>query len=382
MKILHIISSLEVGGAQQALCNVLKKLREKGNDHIVAFFHDGPHVKTLKKMGIQTYQITGLFNAFDPIAYGRLRQLIKTLQPDILHTSLWGANIMGRILGYQLNIPVISDLHGNSIDEGTFRNMLDRWTSHIPHHIVAVSDVVNSTYRSHIINKIPSKKLRFKATSSLTTIKNGIDVNATRRQAFHDPLTRSELGLDKDAFVVGTVGRLEPIKSYDILIQALQYAHKKKQPVQLCIVGDGSQYNSLKMLAKQLNLEKQVIFTGLRNDAYRIYPLFDCFALSSQSEGLSIALLEALCFGLPIITTHNSSEHDVITDSVNGFLVPPNNPKALGQKLYYLHQNPNLLETMKQKNLELIRKKFELNKTCQHYLDLYNGKNQYPKRNI
>ncbi len=366
MKILHFITSLKIGGAEQALCNMLALLQHQGFQHHVAYFYDGPHVQTLHKLGIPTYQIKGLFHHYDPIALLRLKKLIRHIKPDVLHTSLWSANIIGRLLGRMHKIPVVCDLHGNCTKEGFIRNMLDRLTAAMPYRTVAVADAVGTAYKQHIL---PARK-----HTQLVVIKNGIDVDRLHAQAFAQPLERADLGLEPNAFIVGAIGRLEPIKSYDVLIRAFAQwcnATTASQPRNLVLVGDGSQTEKLKDLVRQLGIAQLVIFVGARTDACRFYPLFNCFALSSQSEGLSLALLEAMSFGLPVISTSHLQHHDVIEHSINGLLVPSNDVTAYTAALKQLYDTPLLRHSMSAVNKKIIDKQYRIQRVVEQYRTIF-----------
>jgi glycosyltransferase involved in cell wall biosynthesis len=193
------------------------------------------------------------------------------------------------------------------------------------------------------------------------------------QQATKNPLTRRELGIDEHTFVIGAVGRLELIKSYDILIKA--FAHLQTLPAQrpatLCIVGDGSQAAALRALAAELGIAANTMFMGMRDDAYRFYPLFDCFVLSSQSEGLSLALLEAMSFGIPVVTTHTHATHDVITNGIDGILVPPNNPVQLGQALHRLCQNPALHRSIAAAAQQRVQTSFTIDRVVDSFEQIY-----------
>lgn len=364
MRILHIITSLKIGGAERSLCTLIQSLSQRGFQHQVAYFYDGPCNDVLRKLNIATYQIGGLFSRYDPLAYIRLKKLVQAVKPDLIHTSLWSASILGRLVGFELSIPVVSDLHSNCSQEGKTRNLLDRVTAGIPFRTIAVADEVKKAYQQHVVDTGPR----------LTVIKNGIDPESVRTQALTDPFVRADYGIEQDAFVIGSVGRLEAIKSYDVLIRAFVYLKKQgnvaRKPI-LLLVGDGSQAAYLKKLAVDLGVGSDVIFTGARTDAYRFYPLFDCFALSSQSEGLSLALLEALCFDLPIVTTNKLTTHEVIQDGVNGFVVPPNDPARLGQAIGQLCNNYESVQAMRAANHQLIRDRFHVNATIDQYENIF-----------
>ncbi len=341
---------------------MLTALHDDGNQHHVAYVYPGPCLDQLRELGIPTYHITGIVHHYDPGAYYQLYKLVKKLRPNLLHTSLWLANMLGRLLSHHTGIPLIGDLHGDSRDEGTVRNFFDRWTAHIPYAHVAVSATVRDAYASNILE----------GAHQLILIKNGINPDLVRTQAYKQPLTRSDFGIPNNAFVVGAVGRLEPIKSYHILIWAFARLHEQaNRPLILCIVGDGSQRKYLETLAHEQGIAHAVRFVGARSDAIRFYPLFDCFALSSQSEGLSIALLEALCFYLPVITTHAHHEHDVLTDGVHGILVEPNDHLAYTKALEALYIQPLLHTSMQSANQGLIREELHIQHTANAYSALY-----------
>jgi len=379
MKILHVISSLKIGGAETALYNFLQSVQSKGNEHIVAFFHDGPYREKIEALGIKTYGINGWLYRYDPGAYFYLKKLVRSCNPDVIHSALWSANILSRILASHCHIPVICDLHGNCIDEGRFRNLLDRLTTRKAFAIVAVSNTVHAAYKDHVYNH-----------PNLITIQNGINIARVKKRASANPLSREELGIPSDAFVIGAVGRLEPIKSYDVLLHAFAKFCKRINscahaelvevwsaskraiaPPRDIIVGAGSERKELESLCQTLGIQDRVMFVGMRPDAQRFYPLFDCFALSSHSEGLSIALLEALCFGLPVITTHAFAHHDVITYGVNGFLIPPNDIDTYAKHLELLYKQPNLCAKMRKANADLVHKQFSLDATVNAYVSLY-----------
>ena len=379
MKILHVISSLKIGGAETALYNFLESVQSKGNEHIVAFFHDGPYREKIEALGIKTYNINGWLYRYDPGAYFYLKKLVRSCKPDVIHSALWSANILSRLIASHCHIPVMCDLHGNCVDEGRFRNLLDRLTTRKAFAIVAVSNTVHEAYKHHVYNH-----------PNLITIQNGINIALVKKRALETPLSRNELGIPRDAFVIGAVGRLEPIKSYDVLINAFaQFCERIESSAQpecfasakciegsnasprILIVGDGSERKKLESLCQTLGINDRVIFVGMRPDAQRFYPLFDCFALSSHSEGLSIALLEALCFGLPVITTHAFDTHDVITHGVNGFLIPPNDIDTYAKHLEILYNNRELRGAMREANIDRVEKQFSLDATVNAYASLY-----------
>jgi glycosyltransferase involved in cell wall biosynthesis len=342
MKILHIITSLRVGGAEVALLNRLKAMRNDfGYQHKVICFYDGPIAGEIRELGISVVLVRGLVKGYDPVGLWKLFKIALTFKPDIIHTALWAANMVGRIVGPILQITVINELHGNVAHEGWLRNVAERWLLRGASRVVAVSPSVRHVYERHIVQALPLRDRSFIATR-LVTIPNGIDRSVLVARVSAQLLSREALGLTQSDFVVGAIGRFERIKSYDVLVRSVArlcelVSPEQRNSIKLCLVGDGSERGALERLLQELDLEQHVVFTGYRLDAFNFYPLFDCFALSSQSEGLSIALLEALALGLPVISTHLELQHDAIVPGVNGLLIPVNDVEHYAQGLLALY---------------------------------------------
>ncbi|MBD3231729.1 glycosyltransferase [Candidatus Dependentiae bacterium] len=371
MKILHIITSLKIGGAESSLYNLLQEfIKDKNDYHFVIYFHDGPNAEKIRKLGIPIFKNEGFLHKYDPYAYFKLKKLIKQINPNLIHSALWSANILARLIAKKLNIPIICDLHSNISYDGLFRTWLEKYFLYKADKYIAVSNSAMSGFYNSVILKEKNPIKRKIATNKLSLIYNGIDTKKT--QTFNVKIEKTDYGINKNDFVFGSVGRLEPIKSYDLLIKSFHLLiNKTKCSAKLCIIGNGSQKSKLQKLTTRLNINNQVIFLGEKNNAYKYYTLFNCFIISSKSEGLSIALLEALSFGLPIITTHNNQIHEAIKNGQNGLLVPTENKVALAKAMEKLCMNHKLCKNIKQNNLKLVKTKFNIYKTKKSYLELY-----------
>lgn len=396
MKILHVITSLKIGGAESALVNYLEKdcksldtpalalsahkVRvSKGTPalgmsaiHYVAYFYPGPNLEKIENLNIKTFNISGRYFKYSIFSFLKLKKIIKEIKPDIIHSALWTSNIYARIIGKIFNIPVLCDLHSNFSCDGKIRAFLEKPFLYLPATYVAVSSTAQDGFKDLIKNKIKNKNLRDSLEKKLFLIPNGIDYEKLREKAFREKLTKQDLNIPENSFVIGAIGRLEPIKSYDVLIRAFKIFNQDIKNSVLVLIGDGSQKTSLEKLALELNIKDNIIFTGYRTDAYRFYPIFDCFAISSQSEGMSIAILEALSFGLPVITTHRYKTHDLIENNKNGFIVSVNNYQEFAEKLKKLYL---ILFSKKgmccNYSLDLIKDKFSIERTVYSYEKLY-----------
>ena len=376
VKILHFITSLKIGGAETALYNLLEYWTERReNDHAVLYIHGGPYEKRIRALGIPVYQLKGLVSPYDFVAWRRLKKIIARVRPDVIHSALWSANVMSRIVSRSSGIPLVCDLHGDCKHYGAMRNFFTKCSQRFGDSkaIVAVSSAVRKSFIEIIGGE-----------ENVQLIRNGVSVDKIRERGGEQILLRQKLGVSDDDFVIGSVGRLNKIKRYDLLIDALARCVKagKKEAVApnmvLILVGDGPERDALTSCAKSLSVEQKVIFVGEQENPYPFYKLFDCFALSSQTEGLSIALLEALAFGLPIVTTNEKKEHDVIVDGVNGFVIPVargdnynhnvNDLSTAFEKLYF---DDRIVNSMRDENFYLVAEHFCLDKVACQYEKIY-----------
>lgn len=368
MTILHFITSLKVGGAETALYNLLEYWMQRRDDnrHAVLYIYDGPYVERIRALGIPVYQLKGAISPYDPVGWWRFKKIIASLRPDVIHSALWSANVMANIISRVSGVPLVCDLHGNCAHYGKTRNRIMRAAYRVGRgHPVAVSPSVQKSF-DHII----------KNPTGAILIRNGVPIEKILARAQEKKIERRDLGLDDDTFVVGSVGRLHPVKRYDVLMHAVARCAQRGTKIALVLVGDGPERAKLEADARLLSAP--VIFTGEQQNPYPFYRLFDCFALSSQTEGLSIALLEALCFGLPIVTTHDSHEHPVIVDGVNGYVVVDTGCHDWDHRVNYfahalerLFSNGIIVDSMREKNYSLARGQFCIENVVHQYEMLY-----------
>lgn len=158
----------------------------------------------------------------------------------------------------------------------------------------------------------------------------GIDQQVIRAQAAR-PHTRSELGVPDDSVLIGSVGRLIPQKGFSDLLDALALVTPRHPNVMCLIVGDGPLRASLEHQCRILGLDRRVRFVGAHLEPWRVLAMCDMVVLPSLFEGLSLALLEALAIGMPVITTQVGGAAEVVTSGHNGLLVPPGRPAALAE---------------------------------------------------
>ena len=310
-KVLHITSSLKMGGAERVLYQLVKAPLF---EHVVFYFHHGPFVERIADLGVRAIRIDGLICRYDPVFFWRLFCAVRKENPDLIHALLWAANIAARICAFLLNKPVITAYHNNVMQDGFIRGLLDRLTLKLSRKHIAVSEAVaQSLY----------ERATWLPATRVQVISNGIAMPPDGLG-----LQKKDLGLDDDTFVVGAVGRFVALKRFDLLLEVAARCIAQQSRIRVVIVGTGPEEDALRTLAADLTIADKVIFV-VGEDASAYYSVFDCFVQCSDLEGISIALLEAMSFALPCIVMGDSFVHPVITHNHDGLVCMPGDKEML-----------------------------------------------------
>ncbi len=342
---MHVISSLEVGGAQAVLYDLVLHFHKKGYTQIIVFFHDGPYRKRLESLSVATHHVRGMFAPIDPVSFFRLMQLVRTYRPDVVHTILWAANVLGRCVSRMFSIYCVASLHNNYDQNGVVRSAIDRMVSYRTTQIVAVSDEVKRSFT------------RLYASASVTVIPNGIDINRVREMADAQQKTREDLNLSSEHFIIGSVGRFHPIKQYPLLLKAFALVHKEYPHARLLLIGYGTQEHYLRECAHSLQITPYIRWI-IGQQAYGYYRLLDCFVLASSKEGISIALLEAMSLGVFPVTAYHIAQHPVVDHGQNGSVAKSNNATDLARKIGSIAGGRSAREVRQKNAQRIVRERF------------------------
>ncbi len=380
VKIVYLITGLGSGGAEMMLYRLLKELdREMLKPKVIALLKfSGPLKGKIKDLGIEVYIIEPS-KKFSLRTLLRLAPLLKRLKPDILHTQLFAADILGRIFGRILRVPIIISSIRNVYYGGRGRNLLIKWTERFARKTTFVCQAAAQRFVAEGI--VPQKKAM--------VIYNGLapDGYCQSLDRAAKLTKRAELGLTGagslpgQGFLLLAVGSLSRQKAYPDLLLALSIIKEKekkkdieieKDDWQLVIAGSGPLKTELLALSAELGLEQKVTFLGRRDDVPGLMAAADALVLSSRWEGLPGVVLEAMASELPVVATAAGGTPELVVDGKTGFLVPPADPRQLANALEQLLRLPHReLAEMGRAGRSRVEEHFTVTKMARAYQDLY-----------
>ncbi len=329
MEIVHFVENLDRGGLERTVVDLIASQREAGHQcRVICLFKLGLLAKELLASGVRV-DACGKRPGLDLRALRRARALIRQSPDAILHTHNAMAHYYAVIASLGLPLKCrINTRHGmgGRVKSGR-QEWLYRQSMRFTDYAVAVCEAARERFAAEGVQ--PQR--------GLLSVPNGIRLDRFKpadtagRQAL-----ATELGWPAGSRIIGTVGRLQPVKDHALLLRAFAKVRMQVPEAVLAVVGDGPLRAALETQAEQAGISDAVRFMGDRHDVPRLLTGMDVFALSSASEGYSIALLEACAAGLPIVATDVGGNREIVRDGVNGRLVPAADVAALATALIAL----------------------------------------------
>jgi len=377
-RVLHLITSFEIGGTERQAVELLKRLDSERYDvRLAALRNEGPFYKEIAARfpDVPEFPLTSFYNRNAVKQLLRLRTLMKSTQVDILHAHDFYAGLIGAAAARLAGVRVIAcQRHLKLSDRG-----VHRWGQRII-HLLAHRILVNSeAIRDYIISKdsVPAGKIVVikNGISSLTsniesaTASSVVPDTLSRREA-HDALCL-ELGLDRKAKLVGTIARLQPVKGHRFFIEAAARVLKREPAAHFILVGEGPLRSEIENHIAQLGIQDHVHLLGDRSDASRLTASFDLMVLASLHEGLPNAVLEAMAAGVPIVATAAGGTKELIVDGETGYLVLPANANALAERITFALANEETSGRIAARGFEFVRTRFSIERMVEAVEDLY-----------
>ncbi|MEO0092282.1 MAG: glycosyltransferase [candidate division WOR-3 bacterium] len=346
LKVLHLNASTYIGGTEMMILRLLDNIdRTKFDVSVASFFPGGTLLDEVKKRGGKPFlfkianqkNILQMFNAFI-----RLYQYLRNNNIDIIHIYGFWSNIIGRFCARLANVPII--ITGQRTEDNwrkSFHSLLDRFTSRWVNLYISVFNKGKELLIKR--DKIPEKKI--------VVIHNGIDLNWAIG------------GKGNSLFpIVGMVAAFSSFKAHEVLIESAIKIVEKLPKIKFILVGCGPKQKKITELINKRGLNSYFLLPGFVYDVRPILSILSVFVLVSYSEGLPVAVMEAMSFGLPVVASKVGGIPELIEDKVTGMLVEPNNPEKLASAIIELLENPEKASIMGKKAREKIITDFSIRK--------------------
>jgi glycosyltransferase involved in cell wall biosynthesis len=361
MRILHIISSGGMYGAEAVILNLSRTLNEQGHTSLLGIFSNSSnpnlqlHERALQE-GIESHLIS-CRGQVDRTGLASIRALAASTRADLIHAHGYKADVYVYLAMRGSTMPLVSTCHTWYDDNRLvwFYGVIDRRVLRRYQAIVAVSDDV----RQRLVDSgVPANRIHF--------IRNGIDLR---------PFTNARASLRHLALpgslLIGWVGRLTYDKGPDIFLRAIAQVRPEFPTARYILVGEGPYRPEVERLLTDLALGDVVHLLGQRSDMPAVYASCDFMVSSSRQEGLPMAILEGMAAGLPWIATSVGAVPMVIHHSQNGILIAPENVGVLAKSLISMMQNPAERALMGAAARSLTESEFSAERMATDYLRVY-----------
>ena len=371
--VLHVIHRFDVGGMENGLVNLINNMPPEHYRHAIVCLTESSEFKQrINRNDVDIYELHKR-KGKDIAIYFRLWKLFRKIRPSIVHTRNIAA-LESAVIAAVAGVPIrIHGEHGRDIYDLYGKNkkyqQLRRICSPFIHRFVAVSQDLESWLYDEV-GISPSKVIQ---------IYNGVDaerfqpVKTNRKNNQHMPLGF----INDDSIVIGTVGRLEPVKDQLTLIQAfiwlLEAEPSRRDWLRLVLIGDGSLRPKIEEMLTKANAMELVWLAGSRNDVPEIMREFDIFVLPSLGEGISNTILEAMASGLPVVATHVGGNSELIEEGLTGQLVPADDSESLAVALTEYIENSELRSAQGKAARQRVQEIFSITSMMHHYHDVYDN---------
>jgi glycosyltransferase involved in cell wall biosynthesis len=388
LKVLHVVSSGGLFGAEKVLLSIAGGMKEGNVENIVGAIENrhNPHLEVIeaaKSLGLKTVTFKSK-SRFDTSAAAQIKRFAAQNRINVIHTHNYKADIFGFLASRNIDAKWIATNHVWHGTDAKLRiyEKIDAFLLRFADRVVAVSDEI----RDDLVRKgVPLRKVG--------VIYNGIDgeragninvdhrlqsTDQSRIKPDHMPRTtkktenlRKSLGIDENDIVITNVGRLSPEKGHEALLGAMEKIFSNGTSAKLVIVGDGKLRSSLQSTVRGRGLEDKIRFMGIRDDVNEILKNSDIYVNSSSIEGLPLTVLEAMSAGLPVVATRVGAIPHVIEHNVNGLLVDSGDKEGMTKAIDSLVNNKDLRRRLGDAARRIVKERFSVDRMAHEYREVY-----------
>jgi glycosyltransferase involved in cell wall biosynthesis len=362
MKVLHLISSGGMYGAEVMLLNLASAQRRLGCEPIIGVFRNehSSHIEVAEKarslgLPVEIFNCSGRFD-YKPL--GNIRKVLRKEEISLVHGHGYKSNLYGYFAAKALGVPFVATCHLWTAASPAIRfyEFLDSLILRRAHKVVGVSEAISNTLRKSGLS--PEK---------VSTIHNGTDFSSCGDVS---PTLRRELGIERGV-LVGSVGRLEEQKGFEYFLRAAREVLSEFPKTRFVVVGEGSLRSRLEALIHELGLGTSVLLVGQRNDMPGVYASLELFVLASIDEGMPMTILEALASGKPVIATAVGAVEQLVISEKTGLLVQPRDIPALRDAMLRCLRDQSFAQTLGKNGKEHVQTSFSANGMARKYIELY-----------
>jgi glycosyltransferase involved in cell wall biosynthesis len=361
MRILHLIPTLTVGGAEQMVSLLARRLQGLGHAVCVVSMYEptGTSVEEALGRGGVELRFLGKRRGLDVRMVPRIAHAVRAFRPDVLHTHMYTLKYALPTLLARRGLRAVHTVHTVAESEETRAGrVIQRLAFRAGVVPVAIGSAVADSMR------------RVYAVPPPRTIPNGIPVSSCRPAPGARAEVRASLAIPPAAPVVVTVGRFAPAKNHAGLLDAFASERLRAAGAHLLLAGDGELRDQAERQVGALDLADRVHFLGMRSDVPRVLAAADVFALASAREGNPLSVMEAMAAGKPVVATAVGCLPELVPASA-GRLVPPADPRALEAAMFELASNLTLARAMGEEAAAHARTRFDDSLTAAAYERLY-----------
>jgi len=365
-RILHLISTLDTGGAEQNLAHLVMRLdRSLFENLVVSMTADGPIGKKIRAQGVPV-DVLGLRKGLpDPRGIKRLGKIMRAFKPDIIQTWMYHANLLGCF--FSTRTPLIWNLRCSDMDLNHYGPIyrlavrLGAWCARIPDAVIANSYAGEASHTG--IGYHPRR---------WEIIPNGFDTELFRPDPTAHVQVRQELNIPPNAIAIGLIARLDPMKDHPTFFTAARNLLEKHPDVHFVLAGRGVEVSNPSIQPELKGMSGNLHLLGEQREIHRIMACLDIATSSSISEGLPNTIGEAMAAGLPCVVTNVGDSGLLVGET--GIVVPPRNPEALAQAWTGLiDSGPEYRAYLGNKARERIQTQYNMAITVGLYENLYRG---------
>ena len=358
-RVVQLVLSLSPGGTERLVIEICKRLARRIDSSVICLDEPGDWACELEAEGISVNALNRQ-PGFRPSIARRIAHLARSSGAQVIHAHHYSPYVYGTLASLLAPMRVVFTEHGrlSNAAPSRKRRLVNPWLARVPATICAVSEDL----RRHMAAEgFPARRI--------DVVYNGIEPG-TRPGAAERQSARAALGMPDQAFVIGTAGRLDPVKNLQALLQAHALLVESHPAARLVIIGEGPERASLEAGAAALGISSRVHFAGYRADVRRLMPAFDVFANTSTYEGVSLTILEAMAAALPVVASPAGGNPEVVTHEDTGLVVRAE-PASIANAFRRLAADPIRRGTMGEAGRRRVCGHFSIDRMVEQYAAAY-----------